>query len=784
MAEHSDGSAKNTIVDGRIQKNKLPRTPLSRIRRGGGVRPVDPTNDGGGGGRPQRPTATTSSLNSKTVITESSQKKGDKAAKVTTTSVRATGVPHLGFDQAEMVSHLRRLTEEHSKLQAEYARVRMLLQEACSKFSSGGPSSPVPTDGVEENRNVTPAPDVDHSEEMASSALESEKTTAALVDDEDFEASDSCKELFRREILRLKEELLSTQQQLSSAVEEKTAWFEELTEMQNRRNDLEQQLHNRDLLIEQLSAQVEHLNERLHEKTSKLHQTREEGKELQSVIVQRLKEVEQEARETKEFMQEENNSLAETLREVEEKASYYSIECEKLHYTLETKDKHCQVLSQVLEQTQTQLQLLQSELTDTQDGARELLLKQGSEINSCSVAIRRLHQLAESMSENILRNAEVSGIDICSTTGKSKHGRRSSDGRKLVHAILEAARLGNSTEEKEQTVKVASESDPIVDNHEKPECDDNINNKPESVEPGSNTLATQVKEVESDILKLDQIQHTVCQYLLGSLKDAENIRFILEEDLSNERKRLEELQTELEDNCKRRWVLEEKNRELSKEFDETKDKLREAQESLKGVWDKVNERASSLIDNKKLKQELTSLKKQNAMLNEQNSLLLNQLKETLDKLDAAGAIPRTQSQFEKCGIIPAETDFPAEQRERCTDDIEKQLALKREILHLQQMLVAKEEDLNEEKQTHERRYRLASENLRKAELEVLKLDASIEHVLEVLGAAPDLSVHPVLQQLWLDLDGPTFSNEFRNQNARHESEETAQPSITDIPIAD
>lgn len=71
----------------------------------------------------------------------------------------------------------------------------------------------------------------------------------------------------------------------------------------------------------------------------------------------------------------------------------------------------------------------------------------------------------------------------------------------------------------------------------------------------------------------------------------------LEQDLCEQKKKVEEVVVVLEECRKERWLCEERNKDLTLKLADTKAGLRDARESLQTMWNGIDERASWLIEN-------------------------------------------------------------------------------------------------------------------------------------------------------------------------------------------
>lgn len=116
------------------------------------------------------------------------------------------------FSTDDITAHLRRLTEEHGKLQSEYARVRILLQDACIRLKHNDANAGVAVESTEGAKTGSDS-SINQMEDSVS-PLESDKGTFEGNDDDRGESTEVIKEHFRKEVLRLKESLLTSQQQV------------------------------------------------------------------------------------------------------------------------------------------------------------------------------------------------------------------------------------------------------------------------------------------------------------------------------------------------------------------------------------------------------------------------------------------------------------------------------------------------------------------------------------------------------------------------------------------
>ncbi|GAB6030200.1 hypothetical protein CHUAL_005876 [Chamberlinius hualienensis] len=589
---------------------------------------------------------------------------------------------------AEMAANLKRLTEEHSKLQAEYARVRTLLIEANIKCASGM-TSPIPPSESSSLTNTT---------DGLTKSIDDVTVDASAGDKLGANCDPGDREGFRKEVIRLKEELLAAQDQCRI--------------LSYNKNQLEQDLTERENLLLQLSKQIEqmiaHHEEVVKEKELAISKLSQEISSLND----RLKESETEYYETKEFLQEENNSLTEMLRDYEEKTWQYHSDMEKLNYQLETKNKSCEVLSKMVDQAQLELRQLKSELDETQDNAHKLLITQGAELSDVSYAVKELHELVLTVKNDLLEDASQFGVDINASPDNKARSRRSIEGRRFVQAILEAAKAAE--EASESTLEGDYNDSGVKENIES--------------QTDSSKHSSHVKEVHDNVVTLGKMVKKFVKFAIMLLDEAEEEKAKLEFEFRTARNRSEEFQKELDDNVRKRWSIEEKNKDLSKELIETRVSLKDARESVKSMWNAVDEKASWMIENKRLRGELSRLETEKNLLSEE----LTELKRQREELTSSETRCNGHNEISESKQDP--------------------YFLQEQIGNLQRIIFDKEESVQETK----KQLQTTNKNLQVAEIEVRKLDKIIDHVLQVLLNAHDLDLHPVLQQLWKDLDGPGY----------------------------
>lgn len=144
-------------------------------------------------------------------------------------------------------------------------------------------------------------------------------------------------------------------------------------------------------------------------------------------------------------------------------------------------------------------------------------------MSSCSVAIRGLYVIVEEIIQRILNSAEVLGVNLCPILNEQLKCRRSLEGRRLVHAILEAAKEDEIMDNPNPDLILAENgAQPVFSNGSVSPMVENQS----AVENNSSTvgLTVLVKDLESNLRKVGRMQETVNHFLAMLLNDSDTAK--------------------------------------------------------------------------------------------------------------------------------------------------------------------------------------------------------------------------------------------------------------------
>lgn len=318
---------------------------------------------------------------------------------------------------AELSARLRRMTEEHGRLQAEHSRVLAKLAEKCredkgTRIIDSTEVSISEFSGLVSERN--------HTEMIESS---SENTLASTDSEQLFSeqknSSDSVREYCKQEVLRLREEMCllrklkaevekrleDSGQQIKELQTEKLVMKENIDTLNEKLRTsgeeivtLQKSCEEKDARIVELEKEIDLLQKQCHHQQRQLELKEEHVQEFKRQLnekCQAFQDFEKEANESKEFLQFECSTLSESLADAEVKLKDQGLHLAHLQAQLEVKSQNLQELQQTGELQKLEINGLQDNLDQFRSLTEDMLLQ---DINLTSALSSLLH-LSQSLEQ-------------------------------------------------------------------------------------------------------------------------------------------------------------------------------------------------------------------------------------------------------------------------------------------------------------------------------------------------------------------------------------------------
>lgn len=321
----------------------------------------------------------------------------------------------------DVVQHYRRLTEEHDKLQMEYARLRMQqMDNAATKLLSAS------TQNLHKDINLlhTAYSDthLDTIPEDGPTAL----NRNSFTDDkqggynEDYvHHLESLVHGYRAEILRVQDEARKMQRRYweqvmgSEEIDVKVESGKQVFELINKQEEKQKEVAELSKRIQDVQSQLASCNQELQKCHNALQDYQyqiDSGEHERHVLERKLKDAKSdlaEAKESVEFLQAERTTLAESLLEVEQNLATTKLQLEKETATVRDLSQRNRKLYSKLQEKNLQLQLLHADLESTQGRARDMLVSQGAQLTMGAVAISQLSSRVHSLLSSTLEYAAI-----------------------------------------------------------------------------------------------------------------------------------------------------------------------------------------------------------------------------------------------------------------------------------------------------------------------------------------------------------------------------------------
>ncbi|GIY34920.1 uncharacterized protein CEXT_285961 [Caerostris extrusa] len=313
---------------------------------------------------------------------------------------------------SDLASHLRRLTEEHERLQVEHARLRMQLLENVPLL----PVSNLRKDQQHLSQSDSHLASIPENSPEGSSSLPNSDLSQ-------IQAQETVIQNYRCEIIRLQEENRKLQRKYweqvlnSELVEDEPCngasqqivdlidkldvkekkpckvfridkfdngfvLFTDLLEATGKVQELDNHLAATNLELHQcqdaLKDQQHRLEEALYQRDELMKQLNEQQRELN------------EAQENIDFLQIERSTLAESLLETEQSLQLTKVELMKAQAKSNELMDHTRKMYLKIKDKDLQVQLLRAELDRTQGNCRDMLLSQGAELTMISIHLSQM----------------------------------------------------------------------------------------------------------------------------------------------------------------------------------------------------------------------------------------------------------------------------------------------------------------------------------------------------------------------------------------------------------
>ncbi|GFU02969.1 uncharacterized protein NPIL_451891 [Nephila pilipes] len=300
---------------------------------------------------------------------------------------------------SDLVSHLRRLTEEHEKLQVEHARLRIQLLENVPFL----PVSNLRRDHQHLSQSDSHLASIPENSPEGSSLAESDPSNSQI--------QESVIQNYRSEVLRLQEENRKLQrkyweqvlnselvddeptngasQQIVDLIDKLDVKEKELLEATGRVQELDNHLAATNLELQQCQDALQDQQHRLEEVLFHRDELMKQLKEHQRAL--------SEAQENIDFLQIERSTLAETFQETEQSLQATKAELLKEHNKGNELMDHTRKMYLKIKDKDLQVQLLRAELDRTQGNCRDMLLSQGAELTMISMHLSQMSMTVHSI---------------------------------------------------------------------------------------------------------------------------------------------------------------------------------------------------------------------------------------------------------------------------------------------------------------------------------------------------------------------------------------------------
>ncbi|XP_068241896.1 ELKS/Rab6-interacting/CAST family member 1-like isoform X4 [Palaemon carinicauda] len=305
--------------------------------------------------------------------------------------------------EGELDEHVRRLTDEHIRLQTEHARARARLEEM----------------------------------EKLQSEVESLRMS---LQEEKME----------------KEEVQAELDRTSQRVKEMLASMEGVEHEFNSRGDslieLESQLHH----SANVHVQMQEKLNQYEEFALKIKRDLDKSVAAQKTLLQQVQDLENEGREISDFMAEEKNALAECLREAETELARLREECKQLSVKHKQKDEEARHMVRLAEERKNKCMALQAEICSIQSRTRDMMVCQGAEVSGAAVSLANLSARLQTLIDKLVQDYSITEADLEITEGRNSPEGSESNDMELegVKGGVGSSSAGNSVSLADQVTEV------------------------------------------------------------------------------------------------------------------------------------------------------------------------------------------------------------------------------------------------------------------------------------------------------------------------------------------
>lgn len=727
-----------------------------------------------------------------------------ESATNTDMSFSVPGAENLTY--SEVASRLKRLTEEHHKLQAEHARLRTVLGEKATWEDRPSRANTMEASDMSESliadKSQPTDTDVGSMENLGSELTNgsSDGDSCGLRLFSEPTGQDVC----RQEVLRLREEVLVVRRQKAEAERRVKELEDHLQREVERSQEATAQMVRLTDQVEELQKELQVQGEKLsntvkdaaaaHAETQELRQklacAEQRNHELQQTVASKkraLQELERDSNEMKEFLQAERNSLAESLAEAETALTASGAKVMHLQAQLEVKSQALAELQKIDERHRVHIEGLESELTSLKSTTRNMLLQQGAELSNSSVALTQLVEQLEGVVRTLVGHVEgAEGAEALESDDQSDRGLilgaalsaslqqlgvKGSEGS-FVQSVLSAVTHSHSSSSSRSTTDLTDEeaflslsSSPTAADCDqrlmKPNSDDNLaanhshdelplselngclNALPES--PSAEAVNFSTGCLVKQVEKVGQ--------LLGHMQQL--LRIVRDRHV----KQLDDT-VQKSDTGREELLYQLKNR--STQIDKLKEdgaRMTTVEQQLRRDLEVATNRCTTVQAALQTSEErLSELMATLGRLSDQQ-LEVKHLKEQVENLRAGHALTAAErdllfSQLDEALHRLADLSSPNSTSKGLStaEMLAERLALKKEVTRLKVLICERDGEIGQLRERLTKHSDILRSNWRLADAEVKQLDCLFNHVVKTLKSIPEVVAScEALQQLWLEL---------------------------------
>uniref|UniRef100_T1J5D0 4-hydroxyphenylpyruvate dioxygenase n=1 Tax=Strigamia maritima TaxID=126957 RepID=T1J5D0_STRMM len=672
--------------------------------------------------------------------THSADSQGSSAADFVSVSSGASPSPTLSVDGGQLSGdevipyrdlalRLKRLTEEHDKLQAEYARLRIQL---CSSTDlSDGESRLVTSSGLWSSKGA--------------SEVESDSSVVDCVESQAEGAREFCKE----EVLRLRDELLNLQKMNSEMNKRLEERFSRIQDLLDEKEKMDKLLGEKGVEVDERNKKLNNLQKDNDLKTTRITHIEKENERLKTRLdiidaknqelrleldgkTQSLKELDRESSEMKDFMQAERLTLSEALSDSEIELEKSSSRVAHLQAQLEVKTQSLQGLQSTIESQKLQLTDYQTEVDTLKSASRDLLLKQGAELSCSSVALSQAVQNLESIVLNLTaqvdgnekpyQNTSSAVLPECDQQVSPCDEKNSS----LVNAVLKAV----ETDDKKPEVDVPNDfgsmkrDDSAVSINsilsEGGDCPLLVGELGQLIPPGKvGCLLDQVKDIEGLLVQLGKLIKVLYNnHQIESKKLREKsfeMKCELEQKLKMSEMKMEEL--ELRENQTKSDV-----QAMQNQLNSTQTALELTQTRFKDLSANYEKSINDGIEVNDLRQQIKDLKSSLNLMEAEKKECTEQITEYAKRIDDLA--------HRNNGV-----------NESIADLVNEKYKYKTELSKLKVHLCEKDDEISNLRMRYSKHAGILQSNCKYADSELKQLEEVLDYVVKTLKNIPEVTTY-------------------------------------------